>query len=303
MSIKYGYSKPLFVLPFDHRSSFAKGLFNSENPDEATIAKIQDMKRLIYEAIFEAQTALKLPENNFAILVDEEYGKGILENAEVEGFVTIESTEKSGLPEFSFEYGEDFKAHLLNSKLTFAKALVRYNPEGDAEHNQHSLERLKELSDFVHANNIKLLIEPLIPATEAQLASVDGDAHRYETELRPSLTVAMIKALQEAGIECDVWKIEGFEKPEHYQAVLAQARNTEERTDVSLIILGRNETKENVTRWITAGKNVPGVIGFAVGRTVFWSPLVEYRDGKISREVAVQRISDEFTYFAKIFLT
>jgi myo-inositol catabolism protein IolC len=298
----YGYTQPLFVLPFDHRSSFAKGLFNSENPDEATIAKIQDMKRLIYEAIFEAQAALKLPENNFAILVDEDYGQGILEDAGVEGFVTIESTEKSGLPEFSFEYGEDFKAHLLNSKLTFAKALVRYNPEGDAEHNQRSLERLKELSDFVHANNIKLLIEPLVPATEAQLASVGGDVHRYDTELRPSLTIAMIRTLQEAGVECDVWKIEGFEKTEHYQAVLNQARNTEERADVSLIILGRNETKENVAKWIIAGKDLPGVIGFAVGRTVFWNPLVEYRDGKISRSVAQEQIAEGFTYFAKIFL-
>lgn len=302
MSTRYGYTKPLFVLPFDHRSSFAKGLFGVENPDEATVAKIHDMKELIFEAVFEAQSALNLPKEYFAVLVDEAFGEGILEKASDEGFVTIESTEKSGLAEFSFEYDKDFPAHILNSKLTFAKALVRYNPEGDREHNQHSLERLRTLSQFVHENGIKLLIEPLIPATEEQLALVNGDTHRYDTEVRPRLTVSMIQEIQGAGIECDVWKIEGFEKSEEYQKVLAQARNTLERTDVGLIILGRNESKDNVEKWITAGKNVPGVIGFAVGRTIFWEPLVAYRDEKMTREEAVHKISEDFVHFAQVFL-
>ncbi len=302
MSTQYGYTKPLLVLPFDHRSSFAKGLFGVENPDEATVAKIHDMKQLVYEAVLVAKAELDLPADHFAILVDEEYGKDIVEKAAAEGLVTIESTEKSGMNEFSFEYGSDFPSHLLNSRLTFAKALVRYNPEGDTEHNRHSLVHLKKLSDFVHQNNIKLLIEPLVPATKGQFAVADGDQRRYDAEIRPDLTVTMIRDMQEAGIECDIWKIEGFEESEHYQKVLAQARNTSERGDVGLIILGRNESKENVEKWITAGKNLPGVIGFAVGRTIFWEPLVEYRDGKISREEAVHKIADGFSHFAKIFL-
>jgi myo-inositol catabolism protein IolC len=298
----YGHTTPLLVLPFDHRASFAKGLFNSEDPDPETIVKIKDYKHLIYEAIFEAQKKLDLPLDYIAILVDEAYGDEILHDARSKNIQTMQSVEKSGLPEFDFEYGEDFGTHLTEDNATFAKALVRFNPEGDSMANAHSLARLKKLSDFCHQNGIKLLIEPLVPATEKELASVNNDVARYDTELRPALTVAMVRAMQEAGIECDIWKIEGFAKAKNYEAVIRQARNTPERADVSLIILGRNETKENVAKWINAGKNVPGVIGFAVGRTVFWNPLVEYRDGLITREEAAHKIATGFSEFCNLFL-
>jgi 5-dehydro-2-deoxygluconokinase len=299
----YGHTTPLLVLPFDHRASFAKGIFGTQNPDADTIAKIKDMKHLIYEAIFKAQEELGLPLEHFAVLVDEEYGDDILRDARLKHIQTMQTVEKSGLEEFDFEYGEEFGTHLTEDNATFAKALVRFNPEGSPRTNAYSLEGLKKLSDFCHQNNIKLLIEPLVPATPEQLAAAGGDVHLYDQTQRPALTVSMIAAMQNAGIECDVWKIEGFEKTESYQAVLAQARNTKERSTVGLIILGRNETKENVTKWITAGKNLPGVLGFAVGRTVFWKPLIAYRDGVQSREETVNIITADFSYFVQTFIS
>ncbi len=298
----YGHTTPLLVLPFDHRGSFAKGLFGTEHPDPETVAKIKEMKGIIYEAIFVAQQELSVPTDHLAILVDEIYGDQILADATIKGIPTMQTTEKSGADEFDFEYGENFGEHLLRYPATFAKALVRFNPSGGPQANSRSLEKLKILSDFCHSHNIKLLIEPLVPATPEQLAQVGNDKHRYDTELRPGLTVAMITAMQNAGIECDVWKIEGFENPEHYRQVLAAMQNSEERKEVGLIILGRNETPERVATWITAGKNIPGVLGFAVGRTVFWDPLVEYRNGKIDRATTVNNIARGFIHFAKIFL-
>ena len=43
-----------------------------------------------------------------------------------------------------------------------------------------------------------------------------------------------------------------------------------------------------------AAAPVPGFIGFAVGRTTFWDPLVGLRDGKMSREQAVRAIADRY---------
>lgn len=298
----YGHTTPLIVLPFDHRSSFSKGLFGTEDPSPEIVEKIKEMKSLIYEAIFVAQNELGLPSAHMGVLVDEFYGDHILKDAVTKGFPILQTTEKSGLEEFDFEYGAAFGEHLLRYPATFAKALVRFNPDGDSALHEHSLAKLKELSDFCHANNLKLLIEPLIPATEEQLAKVENKKHRFDTELRPDLTIAMVTAFQNAGIECDIWKIEGFEDPAHYQRLLSVMRNTEERQNVGLIILGRNETPLEVATWIAAGKDIPGVLGFAVGRTIFWDPLVEYRDGKINREETVAKIASGFTHFAKIFL-
>ena len=94
--------------------------------------------------------------------------------------------EKSGQDEFDFEYGDDFGSHIERFDPDFAKVLVRYNPDGDAEMNARQLERLKRLADWLHDNDRKFLFELLVPATDEQLATVNGDSDRYDAELRPS---------------------------------------------------------------------------------------------------------------------
>ena len=56
-------------------------------------------------------------------------------------------------------------------------------------------------------------------------------------------------------------------------------------------MLGRGENEKRVEEWLTIGAQTPGFIGFAVGRTVFWKPLLDYKDESVSREDAVSRIS------------
>jgi len=285
----YGYTKNLYVLPFDHRASFSEKLLGYKGTlTDAQKNNVTAYKRIIYDAIGEAIKE-GLPKENGAVLVDEIFGEEILRDAKGEGIVTMQTVEKSGQDEFVCEYGEDFGAHLLAIKPTFAKVLIRYNPSGDVIMNSRQRMRLKQVSDFVRAHDIKLLLEPLVPASKVDAELLDGDEKNYDDDLRPAHTIEMMREIQREGIEVDVWKIEGMNDTENYKKVVEVARNTPERYDVGVIILGRNETKENVIRWITAGKNVEGVIGFAVGRTIFWGPLEKYRDKKISREEAVKR--------------
>jgi myo-inositol catabolism protein IolC len=44
-----------------------------------------------------------------------------------------------------------------------------------------------------------------------------------------------------------------------------------------------------------------GLIGFAVGRTVFWEPLVGWRDKKTTREEAVAEIARRYRGFVDVF--
>ena len=55
---------------------------------------------------------------------------------------------------------------------TFAKALVRYNPEGDSGVNENQQRRLKVLCDHTHSEGYKFMFELLVPATEGLLESV-----------------------------------------------------------------------------------------------------------------------------------
>ncbi len=296
-----GYNKPLYILPFDHRGSFTKGMFGIEGREltESEKEKVKGAKMIIYDA-FEHALEIGVPKDGAALLVDEEYGLEILHDAVKKGYTTIQTVEKSGQEVFDFQY-ENFEKHLLDIHPTFAKVLLRYNPEGNKDDNATQRERVKKLADFVHENGMKLLVEPLIPATEEELAKVHNDKSAYDREIRPELMVQIIKEFQDAGAEIDIWKIEGLSERLEYQHVVHQARSGG-RDEVGIVILGRGESKEKVVDWIKAGRDVNGVVGFAVGRTIFWQPLIDMRDGKIDESEAKKRIAENYLSFYNLFV-
>ena len=160
--------------------------------------------------------------------------------------------EKSGQKEFDFEYGEDFGAHIERYDPDFSKVLVRYNPDGDAEMNRRQAERLRRLSEWLHEHDRKFLFELLVPAEERQLASVDGDSDRYDAELRPELMRRAIAELQDAGVEADIWKIEGVDERADCERIAAQCR-AGGRDGVVCVVLGRGADDDKVDHWLRQG--------------------------------------------------
>ncbi len=296
-----GYDRPLYILPFDHRGTFQKNMFgwSGSLSDEQT-AKIAEMKGVIYDG-FKAALAGGVPQDKSGILVDEQFGSAILADAAKHGYNTSCPAEKSGQDEFDFEYGDDFGKHIEKFRPTFCKVLVRFNPEGDPELNHRQADRLARLSKYLHSvGQSKFMFELLVPAEKAQLEKVGGDKKRYDRELRPDLMIAAIHQLQDAGVEADVWKIEGIETAEDARRVV-EAMKRGGRDQVGGIILGRGEDDVKVRHWLKTAASVPGFIGFAVGRTSFWDPCVEWRDGKLSREAAVAEIARRYREWCDIF--
>jgi myo-inositol catabolism protein IolC len=112
--------------------------------------------------------------------------------------------------------------------------------------------------------------------------------------------VRAIQELQNAGVEPDVWKIEGLDRREDCERMVAVARSGG-RSTVGCIILGRGENDQKVHEWLSTAAKVPGFIGFAVGRTDFWQPLVDWRNGTASREKAVEEIAGRYREFVGVF--
>ena len=245
-----------------------------------------------------------VPKEKAGILVDEQFGASILRDASAAGYTTACPAEKSGQDEFDFEYGDDFATHIEVFHPTFCKVLVRYNPEGDAELNRRQSARLKRLSEYLHGNpsRSRFMFELLVPAEKAQLERFGGDKKAYDLELRPRLMAQTIEQLQDAGVEPDVWKIEGLDRREDCEKIVAAARRGG-RNQVGCIILGRGEDDRKVREWLTTASGVPGFIGFAVGRTSFWDPLVDWRGKKITRDAAVAEIARRYQEFVEIFET
>jgi 5-dehydro-2-deoxygluconokinase len=296
-----GFDQPLYVLPFDHRGSFQTKMFGWKGALTADqTAEIAATKQVIYDG-FKAAVAAGVAKAKAGILVDEQFGTAILRDAAKQGYATACPAEKSGQDEFDFEYGEDFAKHIEVFNPTFCKVLVRYNPEGEKSLNQRQAARLKRLSDYLHGKGkSKYMFELLVPAEKVQLDRVKGDKHAFDLEIRPGLMVQTIQQLQDAGVEADVWKIEGLDRREDCVKVVAAARRGG-RDKVGCIILGRGEDDKKVREWLGKAAGVPGFIGFAVGRTTFWDPLIDWRAKKTTREAAVAEIARRYREWVDIF--
>jgi 5-dehydro-2-deoxygluconokinase len=144
------------------------------------------------------------------------------------------------------------------------------------------------------------MFELLVPPEKAHLDKLNGDKKAYDLEVRPRLMVQTIRELQDAQVEPDIWKIEGLDRPEDCERIVAAARR-DGREKVGCIILGRGEDEQQVRKWLTVAAGVEGFIGFAVGRTDFWDPLVAWRSGKATRDAAVAEMARHYREFVDIF--
>jgi myo-inositol catabolism protein IolC len=295
-----GYDQPLYLMPFDHRESLQTKMFGWKGTlSAAQTAEIAAAKQVIYDG-FLAAVAGGVAKEHAGILVDEQFGAAILRDAAGRGYTTACPVERSGQKEFVFEYGEDFARHVEAVNPTFCKVFVRYNPEGDAAMNHRQAGRLKRLSDYLHASDRPFMFELVVPAEPGQLERLPGDKEAYDRELRPALMVRTLHELQEVGVEPDVWKVEGLDRPEDCAKVVATARR-DGRDRVSCIILGRGEDDKKVREWLATAAGGDGFIGFAVGRTTWWEPLVDWRANRTTREAAVAEIARRYREWVDIF--
>lgn len=294
-----GYDKPLYILAFDHRGSFQKKFFGVQGqPNEQETLRIADAKQVIFEGALKA-LGEGVPREEAGILVDEQFGADIVRKAKADGLTFAMPTEKSGQEEFDFEYGDAFGTHIEEFDPSFSKVLVRYNPEGDAGMNARQTERLKRLSDWLHERGRRFLFELLVPGTPEQIERAGGE-QAYDTAVRPGLMRQAIAELQSAGVEPDIWKIEGIDKREDCESIAEQTR-TGGRDGVACVVLGRAAPDDQVDHWLRMGAGVPGYIGFAIGRSIWWDPLKGYVDQTVGRDDATARIAANYRRFIDVY--
>jgi myo-inositol catabolism protein IolC len=295
-----GYDQKLYILAFDHRGSFQKKFFGIDGePDPEQTAIIADAKHLIFEGMLQAVRAGAVSSVT-GVLVDEQFGSTVPMEARERGLKLAMPAERSGQTMFDFQYGEDFGSHIDHFHPDFTKVLVRYNPDGDGPENRAQLGKLRRLSDWLAEHERKFLFELLVPAEDSQLQSVGGDTDRYDSELRPELMRRAIAEIQDAGIEVDVWKIEGVDARSDCEMLVAQARSGG-REGVVCVVLGRGADDAKVDHWLAQAAPVDGFVGFAIGRSIWWDPLKAYVDGKIERAAGARTIAENYLRFVKVY--
>jgi myo-inositol catabolism protein IolC len=296
-----GYSNELYILAFDHRGTLTKGLLGVEGrqPTVDEASRVSSMKDIIFDGFIEAKNS-GISGGDPAILVDETFGLQVQQKAKEMGIKYAAPVEKSGQKVFDFEYGDAFGEKIIEVDADFIKILVRWNPNDDIETREVQGKRIKILSDWIEENERKFLLEFLVPATDEQLESVDGDQSRYDSEIRPKLAVQVVEEMREKGADPDIWKIEGLDTKEDCEKVATSIKDGG-REDVIAVVLGRGANDEKVNQWLRAGSSVDGYKGFAIGRSIFWNSLKGWHEEQKSREEAVSEIAESYLSFISVY--
>ena len=284
----------LYILAIDHRASFEKMVGHD-------LEVLLAAKMLVWRGFLDA-LARGARREAAGLLIDEQYGSDIAREARKQGVIFAMPVEKTGREEFEFEHGDQFAGSIEEYEPTYVKALVRYNPGGDDELNRRQAARLRRLSDWLRTHNRQLLFELLIPPTDEQLRTVGESRDRFDGEVRPKLMLQAIEALQDAGVEPDVWKIEGVDEREACRAI-AQTARRDGRDGVGCLVLGRGASGERVDEWLRAGAGVDGYMGFAVGRSIFADALHGFSADPAGYDAqrGVEEISVRYRRFIEVY--
>ena len=291
------HADPLLILAMDHRASFGRTLFAvvDDQPTEPQREAMKAAKMLIYSGLKLA--IADLPIGHAGVLVDERYGQAVIDAARATAVVLAVPIERSGRDWFELDWGEQWLEHVRRISPDYVKVLVRDNPGFSSEEREAQLARLRRVSQALSAEGVPLLYELLVPATEAQLAAVGGDAGVYDRDVRPELTTKVIADNQQAGVEPTIWKVEGLETAPAAQAVVAQAR-AGGRTDVDAIVLGRDAPAERLAHWLDIAAPIEGFVGFAIGRSIWEDTIRAHLAGSVDDATAARQIAERYLEFA-----
>jgi myo-inositol catabolism protein IolC len=300
--VELGHDGPLYFLAFDHRGAFARAVLDVEGePTPEQERTIVAAKEIIFEGAQRAAELMDMPAGRIGVLVDERYGAGVAAQARSAGIVVAMPVEEPDREVFAFTYGERFGAHIERLSPDFAKVLVRWNADGDADANALQGKRLLLLSQWLRANGRKFLFELIVSPTEAQLAAAGGEVERFELEQRPQLIRRAMAEVQAAGIEVDVWKLEGIDTVADAEAIVAQARAGEGRERVVCTVLGAGAAQRRVDDWLRVAAEVDGFVGFAIGRSIWRAPLRAHLAGTLDRAAAAQQIARRYRRFVEVY--
>ncbi len=294
-----GYQGRLYILAFDHRGSFKKmfGVGSEASPGQEEL--LRSAKQLVWSGVQRALEA-GAPKDSVGVLVDEEMGAQVAQEAKQSGVMLAMPVEASGRDVFDFEYGDDFGSHIEAFDPDFSKVLVRWNPADDDDVKTVQGERLSKLGNWLHENGRKFLFELLVPATEDQLAVVSGDSAAYDSEVRPFLTLQAIDEIQQAGVEPDIWKIEGLDRTESCR-LLADLIRRNGRGGVIAVVLGRGADDAKVDHWLQTGAPVDGYSGFAIGRSIWAHEVRAWNEGDSNAGEAAAAIAANFRRFIDVY--
>jgi myo-inositol catabolism protein IolC len=290
----------LFLLAMDHRESLARTVYGvTGSPTAAETERIEAGKELVFAGLTTAMG--RGAPAGAGVLVDERYGATVARQARAAGLKLAMPIERSGQEWFTLEYGtlvrEEWRRHVDAFDPDYVKVLVRDNPDFDLPQRRRQQDALAVVNAQLHDAGRQLLLELLVPPTPGQTAGLGAD---FDDALRPHLTEAVISDMQWAGVEPDIWKIEGLDRAEDAERIVAVARQGN-RDHVRCVLLGRNADERHLSRWLRVAASVEGFRGFAIGRSIWEQPLAAHIRDELTAAEVVDQIATSYLRYVSAY--
>jgi 5-dehydro-2-deoxygluconokinase len=261
----------IMALAIDHRAQLEKIADAAGSPRE----RISDFKLLAVEAAAKVAAG----RSGYGMLLDGKYGREALFRAVDHGFWIGRPVEEPGSRPLEFESGGSLGAKLIEWPIAHTiKCLCFYHPDDPPEMKARQERELLRLHDAARTLERELLIEII--------TSKNGP-------IDDRTVVRVIERLYEIGIEPDWWKLEGQASTTAWNNI-ALAIETGDPLCRGVLLLGLEALEKDLAQAFALAHNCGVVKGFAVGRTIFAEPAVEWFAGRIDDREAVDRMAAAF---------
>jgi myo-inositol catabolism protein IolC len=295
-------NRVLLILAADHRGSLERGLYGlTAPPTPAQAARIIADKLLVYQALLDAVAWLPA-QIQPGVLIDEQYGASVAAMASHSaGAVSVcMPLEASGQEWFGFAYGEDWQRHAAFFAAGHAKVLVRDNPGLDPARREQQARLVAQVSAWAARAARSLIVDLRVPATGTDQDVTEGNTDRYDDELRPAHTVAVMEYLQDHGVEPALWTVEGPGRHDDAVAVAAMAQRGGRQA--RCLAGGRHAPYDTLKHWLQVAAPIPGWAGFAIGGSIWWDPLHAHLRHINTAGEARRRIRNAYLDYARYYL-
>jgi 5-dehydro-2-deoxygluconokinase len=255
------------ALAFDHRVQLERVADRLGQPRE----RLADLKMLIYKAA----AAAAGDDPAFGLLVDDRYGREVLEAASGSGCWLARPIESPEQTPLAFEGGADVGLTLREwPRVQVVKALVRANPELAGAKCELQEQRLLTLFEACRLTDHELLIELITGGGTKAL-------------------IATMRRIYTLGIKPDWWKLGAPEEADGWPAIAAVIAENDPNSR-GVLLLGFDAPEEEVVHSLYEAARQPVCKGFAIGRTIFGSVAEDWLAGRLDDAAAMAEIGRRY---------
>ncbi len=263
--------RSIMALAIDHRVQLEKIADDAAAPRE----RISTFKLLAVEAA--AKVAAGRP--GYGMLLDGRYGREALFRALDHDLWIGRPVEEPGSRPLDFEFGGSLGAKLQEWPVAHTiKCLCFYHPDDPPELKTRQERELLRLYDAARSLERELLIEII--------ASKNGS-------VQDDTTARVLQRLYAIGVKPDWWKLEAQPSRAAWEAVERTIRDGDPFCR-GVVLLGLEAPEEDLAEAFAVARECGVIKGFAVGRTIFVEPAVDWFTGRIGDGEAIERMAAAF---------